>query len=249
MLDRQAYGGLAHESNLRHHAANYRGVIMQAEFWQQRWARNEIGFHAKQVNDYLQRFWQALQFTDAGADGSQILVPLCGKSLDMAWLAAQGHKVLGVELAETAAQAFFAEQQLTPGIRQEGAFTVYSAGPVEIYCGDFFALTAEQVSACVGFYDRAALIALPPEMRERYAAHLLSILPAGAQGLLVTLEYDQAQMDGPPFAVNPEEVKALYSAGWQLERLEVADVMGLNWRFAERGLTALDERVYRLLKD
>lgn len=222
---------------------------MQAEFWQQRWARNEIGFHAKQVNDYLQRFWQTLQFTDAGADGSQILVPLCGKSLDMAWLAARGHKVLGVELAETAAQAFFAEQQLTPGIRQEGAFTVYSAGPVEIYCGDFFALTAEQVSACVGFYDRAALIALPPEMRQRYAAHLLSILPAGAQGLLVTLEYDQAQMDGPPFAVNPEEVKTLYSAGWQLETLEVADVMGLNWRFAERGLTALDERVYRLLKD
>lgn len=215
---------------------------MHADFWQQRWARNEIGFHAKQVNDYLQQNWHTLQLDSE----AQVLVPLCGKSLDLAWLAAQGHRVLGVELAEPAAQAFFAEQQLNPTVTQDGAFKVYSAGQVQIYCGDFFALTREQISGCTAWYDRAALIALPPEMRERYVVHLQSILPVGSRGLLVTLEYDQAQMEGPPFAVNSNEVAALYGVGWQREELQVADVMGLNWRFRERGLTALDERVYRL---
>lgn len=215
---------------------------MHAEFWQARWARSEIGFHSPQVNPYLLRHWPAL----AVAEGARVLVPLCGKSVDMIWLASLGYRVVGVELARQAVEDFFHEQQLQPQISEEGAFVVYRAGGVEIYCGDFFALTAQQLQGCQGLYDRAALIALPAEMRERYAAHLAQVLPAACQGLLVTLDYPQEQMSGPPFAMPDTEVRQLLGATWQPECIEVADVLGENWKFLQRGLQRLDERVYRL---
>lgn len=218
---------------------------MHEDFWQERWARNEIGFHLREVNPYLQRHWPDLGL----AAGAQVLVPLCGKSLDMAWLAGQGYRVLGVELAESAVIAFFAEQELTPEVDQYGAFRRYRAGAVELLCGDFFALQAADVADCSGLYDRAALIALPEGMRERYAAHLAAILPSGCAGLLVTLDYPQAEMSGPPFAVDESLVAQLLTEQlWVCELLEQADVLGLNWRFLQRGLTRLDERAYRLRK-
>lgn len=218
---------------------------MHEDFWQERWARNEIGFHLREVNPYLQRHWPALEL----APGAQVLVPLCGKSLDMAWLAGQGCRVLGVELAESAVIAFFAEQELTPEVDQCGAFRRYRAGAVELLCGDFFALQAGDVVDCSGLYDRAALIALPEGMRERYAAHLAAILPSACAGLLVTLDYPQAEMSGPPFAVGEALVAQLLTEQqWACELLEQADVLGQNWRFLQRGLTRLDERAYRLRK-
>ena len=218
---------------------------MHEDFWQERWARNEIGFHLREVNPYLQRHWPDLGL----AAGAQVLVPLCGKSLDMAWLAGLGYRVLGVELAESAVIAFFAEQELTPEVDQYGAFRRYRAGAVELLCGDFFALQAADVEDCSGLYDRAALIALPEGMRERYAAHLAAILPSGCAGLLVTLDYPQAEMSGPPFAVDEALVAQLLTEQqWTCELLEQADVLGQNWRFLQRGLTRLDERAYRLRK-
>ncbi|TBU86926.1 thiopurine S-methyltransferase [Phytopseudomonas dryadis] len=213
---------------------------MQAEFWQARWQRNEIGFHLAEVNPYLVRHWPSLQ----AAPGSRVLVPLCGKSLDLVWLAAQGHRVLGVELTQTAVEAFFAEQGLQAEVRVDGAFRVYRAGEVELYCGDFFALTAEQLGDCGLLYDRAALIALPEPMRQRYVAHLQSLLPAASTGLLITLDYEQSHMPGPPFAVSDGEVQAWPTDAWQVERLESCDV--LDERFRQRGLERLEERVYRL---
>ncbi len=215
---------------------------MNEDFWQARWARNEIGFHQMEINPYLSRHWPALGL----ASGSRVLVPLCGKSLDLAWLAGQGFGVLGIELAEKAVHDFFAEHRLTPQVVRQGAFTVYRAGPVEVRCGDFFALEAADVADCRGLYDRAALIALPAAMRERYAAHLSAILPSGCRGLLVTLDYDQARMDGPPFAVADDEVRRLFGANWTLQLLEAPDVLQENWKFLQRGLARLDERVYRL---
>lgn len=218
---------------------------MHEDFWQERWARNEIGFHLREVNPYLRRHWSDLGLVA----GAQVLVPLCGKSLDMAWLAGQGYRVLGVELAESAVIAFFAEQELTPEVDQYGAFRRYRAGAVELLCGDFFALQAADVEDCSGLYDRAALIALPEGMRERYAAHLAAILPSGCAGLLVTLDYPQAEMSGPPFAVDEALVAQLLTEQqWTCELLEQADVLGQNWRFLQRGLTRLDERAYRLRK-
>ncbi|MBA1274696.1 thiopurine S-methyltransferase [Stutzerimonas azotifigens] len=216
---------------------------MQAEFWQARWAQQQIGFHLDRVNPYLLSHWPGLQVPQ----GSRVLVPLCGKSLDLAWLAGQGFAVMGVELARTAVDAFFEEHRLTPSVRRQGAFDIFQAGSIEIWCGDFFDLGAEDLADCRAYYDRAALIALPADMRRRYAAILTQCLPHGTQGLLVTLDYDQQQIDGPPFAVPDAEVYALLRE-WQPERLAQADVLAENRKFHQRGVPWLRESVFRLLK-
>jgi thiopurine S-methyltransferase len=215
---------------------------MHEDFWQRRWTRNEIGFHLKKVNPYLQAHWQALQL----ASDSEVLVPLCGKSLDMPWLAAQGCRVLGVELAEKAVRDFFAEQGLEAAVRRDGDLRRHEAEGIAILQGDFFAVTPVQAAGCTGYYDRAALIALPAAMRQRYVAQLHALLPSGCRGLLVTIDYPQEQMDGPPFAVSDSEVRELYGEGWRVELLGEYEVQEENWRFLERGLSRLQERVYRV---
>ena len=217
---------------------------MDSQFWRERWARNQIGFHLPEVNPYLQRHWPLL----ALAQGAKVLVPLCGKSLDLVWLASQGHRVLGVELSEQAVDAFFSEQGLTPRISQRGVFKVYQADVIEVWCGDFFALDADALRDCTALYDRAALIALPPLMRARYAEHLNVLLGVGCKGLLITLDYDQTQKAGPPFAVIDDEVKLLLGAHWTLEVLEEHDVLGESWKFVQDGVTRLEERVYQLTR-
>jgi len=214
---------------------------MQAEFWHKRWADNQIGFHQGQVNAYLQKYWPQLGLPAT----SKVLVPLCGKSLDLVWLAAQGHQVLGVELSQLAIEQFFSEQQLQPQISQRGAFKVYRHDNLELWCGDFFALGREDIGDCTGLYDRAAVIALPPAMRERYAAHLTDSLPQGCRGVMITLDYDQQLLDGPPFSVPDQEVRQLFAA-WQLEAPEARDVIEDSPKFLQAGMTSLYERVYRL---
>ncbi|KRP65876.1 thiopurine S-methyltransferase [Pseudomonas orientalis] len=208
---------------------------MEPEFWQERWASNRIGFHLPEVNPYLQRHWPQLGL----AGGAKVLVPLCGKSLDLVWLASQGYHVMGVELAEQAVETFFNEQRLAPKVSQRGAFKVYQTSRIEVWCGDFFALDAQTVADCSALYDRAALIALPPLMRVKYTEHLNALLGQGCKGLLVTLDYDQARKSGPPFAVSDEEVRVLLGGHWALDRLEEQDLQGESWKF---------ERVYRLTK-
>jgi len=217
---------------------------VEAKFWHERWARDQTGFHLPEVNPYLLRHWSGMTL----ASGAQVLVPLCGKSLDLVWLVTQGYRVLGVELSEKAVEAFFNEQGLTPQISERGAFKVFHSGTIELWCGDFFALDAGAVAACSALYDRAALIALPPLMRERYAAHLSSILAEGTRGLLITLDYDQAQKAGPPFAVSDEEVHLLLGERWELEVLEEQDILGESWKFIQEGVGRLDERVYRVAR-
>lgn len=217
---------------------------MQAEFWHERWAANQIGFHQQHANPDLQRFWPGL----AVEQGACVLVPLCGKSLDLMWLAQQGHEVMGVELSETAVQAFFSEQHLEPLIRQRGAFKVYACEGVELWCGDFFALRPEDVAHCAGLYDRAAMIALPPSMRAQYVGHLDALLAGACQGLLITLDYDQAKIDGPPFSVPDDEVQRLLAGSWQLETLQSCEVLEGSVKFVQRGVERLQERVYRLAR-
>ncbi len=217
---------------------------MDSEFWRERWARNQIGFHLPQVNPYLQRHWPTLGL----ADGAKVLVPLCGKSLDLIWLASAGHRVLGVELSEQAVDAFFSEQGLVPRVSQRGVFKVYRAGLVEVWCGDFFALGADAVADCTALYDRAALIALPPLMRVHYAEQLNTLLGPGCEGLLITLDYDQTQKAGPPFAVSDEEVRVLLGANWAVRVVQEQDILGESWKFVQDGVTRLEERVYRLTR-
>jgi thiopurine S-methyltransferase len=215
---------------------------MQPEFWHKKWASNQIGFHLPQVNPYLQRFWPDLNL----AAQTRVLVPLCGKSLDLLWLAGRGHRVLGIELSEKAVEDFFSEQQLQPQISEHGVFKVYRAGTIELWCGDVFALSAEDVADCSALYDRAAVIALPAPMRERYAEHLQNILPAGLKGLLITLDYDQSQISGPPFSVDDAQVQHMFGGAWQMQVLGSQDVLSDSGKFVQAGATRLEERVYRI---
>jgi thiopurine S-methyltransferase len=189
---------------------------MQPNFWHQRWADNQIGFHQSAPTPLLVKHWAAL-----GVDtGASVFVPLCGKSLDMAWLASQGYRVLGVELSQVAVEQFFAEHGLTPEIEASSYGRHYRAGGIEIICGDAFGLDATVLGACTAVFDRAAMIALPPPMRARYSQEVYARLPAGCRGLLVTLEYPQDEREGPPFAITESEVRERYALTWDVDLLE-----------------------------
>ncbi|MGB4946951.1 MAG: thiopurine S-methyltransferase [Candidatus Competibacter denitrificans] len=215
---------------------------MKLDFWHQRWERAEIGFHQQEINAHLQQLWNRLELPP----GQRIFVPLCGKSRDLLWLAGEGYPVTGVEISPIATEAFFRENGLQPHRRWEGAFEIWQQDELKILLGDFFALESGHLAEVAGVYDRAALIALPPPMRERYTRHLDAILPAHTRSLLVTLEYDQAMLAGPPFAVSELEVRALYEPMHEVELLGTRDALAEESRWRERGLTWLLEKAYRL---
>jgi thiopurine S-methyltransferase len=213
---------------------------MEQDFWEQRWARCEIGFHQSQVHALLQKFWPTLEL----AKGSKVFVPLCGKSRDMVWLAAQGHDVIGSELSELAVRDFFAESGLVPTVSREGAFQVFRGGRYTIHQGDFFALSSACLHGTVACYDRAAMIALPPEMRSRYAEKLTSILPAEAAIFAIAIEYPDGEIQGPPFSVPRDEVQALYCEHFDIAILEARDGLSTSDNLKRRGVTRLEEIAY-----
>jgi len=215
---------------------------MDSDFWHARWQANQIGFHQNEINAHLVRYWPSLGLEP----DSRVFVPLCGKTLDMVWLRDLGHSVIGSELSPIAVAAFFAENQLTPERRQETDFTRWSCDRIEILCGDFFALDPAAIGPIDALYDRAALIALPRTQRARYAARVAALLETSTPGLLVTLDYDQREMDGPPFAVSGEEISSLYRDSFTIEQLEQVDVLAAHPQFREKGLRKLAEAVYRL---
>lgn len=215
---------------------------MQPEFWLDRWREGRIGFHQSEVSPFLAKYWSGLQI----AADSRVFVPLCGKSLDMTWLAERGHRVLGIELSRIAVEQFFDEHGLRPDVQRTRYGTHYTAGPFELICGDLFNLDATALADCGAFLDRAALIALPPPMRPRYVQVAYAQLPARCRGLLITLDYPQEQKAGPPFSVPCEEVRALFDNAWQLRRLERKDILQDQPNFASEGVTRLHASAYAL---
>ena len=213
---------------------------MNRDFWLSRWNENQIGFHRKGINPLLERFWPHLE-----RKAAKTLVPLCGKSEDLRWLAEQGHDVVGVELSLVAAKAFAAEQDVVFTETHEPPFTVLRGSKITYYVGDFFEFSREREGVFPLFYDRAALIALPPEMRPTYVSNLTSLTEPRAEGLLITLEYDPSQMHGPPFAVPEGEVHRLFST-FDCRKLLESDCLDDEPRFKARGLTSLKEVVYHL---
>lgn len=203
--------------------------------WNERWQSNRIGFHQGRPNDFLLRHHAHIE------PHRTVLVPLCGKAEDLAYLAAQGHTVVGVELVESAVQAFFAEHALTPEVTTVGPFTRYFAKGISIFCGDFFAATRELIGPVDALYDRAANIALPPAMRPAYVEHVRALLPRKSPGLLITLEYQQDKREGPPFSVPEAEVREAYR-GAEVQLLE--SVPDPDERFASIGGL---ERCYALM--
>jgi len=185
---------------------------MDLAFWQTRWREGRIGFHEAKPNQYLERH------ADRLANHPHVLVPLCGKAEDLAYLASRGHEVIGVELVEDAVRAFFTEHGLTPTIENRDGFVVYSSPSITLYAGDLFAISRSMIGPIDAIYDRAALIAFPDELRRRYVDHLRTLAPKGARVLVITLEYDQARMEGPPFSVEEAELRMLYD-GTSIELL------------------------------
>jgi len=215
---------------------------MEKDFWLERWEREETGFHQDDVNPYLRQYWQELK----RAPGCEVFVPLCGKSRDMLWLRQQGHPVLGVELSPIAVQSFFTENGYIPHHDNNKKFDRCDADGIRILCGDFFDLSKDDLANVSAVYDRASLVALPPEMRERYASHLVSILPPATQILLITFDYPQTEMSGPPFAVSVDEVEKLYRDYAEIRLLAQLDVLAQNSRFQQRGLSSLQENIFLL---
>ncbi len=213
---------------------------MDRKFWIDRWQSGQTGFHRSDVNPLLLRHHAVL------GTASRVLVPLCGKSLDLGWLAAQGHYVVGIELSRLAADAFFTEHGLSPGVETLARCTRLKAGGIEILCGDLFDTDVQDIGPITAWYDRAALIALPAPMRGRYVNHLAGLLQPGARGLLITLDYEPSVATGPPFSVDETEVRQRYAQDFTVASLERNEVLGEEPRFRERGITAMHEQAYAL---
>lgn len=205
---------------------------MNPKFWQKRWQQGRIGFNQSMVNPLLIEYFNRLNLTA----GSRIFVPLCGKSIDMVWLATQGYDVVGVELVETAVQAFFAEQNIEPTVYQQADNSTmkyyqgqWSGQTITLWVADIFALTAKDIGSIDAVYDKAALIALPADMRVRYSEQVRKLSSDtnkvdGANNeitpqLLLTLNYDQRKKNGPPFSINGEQLEQYYSAHYQIYEL------------------------------
>ena len=215
---------------------------MDTEFWHNRWRDGLIPFHKERANHFLKKYFDTLGL----ADGDQVLVPLCGKSVDMRWLRDRGCAVTGVELSDIAVRDFFNEQGIAASRRQDGAFQILEGGGIKLLSGDFFALDSTRTGNISAVYDRAALIALPREMRVRYVDHLESLLAPEVPMLLLTFEYPAHEIDGPPFSVDEGQVRALYAGRREVTRLESLDRLEDEPKLAERGMTQLQEHAFLL---
>ena len=216
--------------------------VMRGDFWLKRWEDNEIRFHQDRVNTYLERFWNQLGLQRSG----QVFVPLCGKSRDLLWLSNEGHPVLGVEISPIAVEAFFNENDMAASRRIEPRFTRWYHGSTELLCGDFFDLGVLELQGVTGVYDRASLVAFPPEQRKSYVSHLTSLLPDDVGMLLVATEYPNHEMEGPPFSVSEDEICELYRDSFNVCLVHVHEALNENPHFRERGLSKFEEKVYLL---
>lgn len=218
---------------------------MDAEFWHARWHENRIGFHKSEVNELLRRHYAHL----APPPGGTVFVPLCGKSLDLAWLRDQGCRVLGVEISPLAVEALYREQAQLARRSGRGEFLQYDAAGITILLGDYFALTPAITGTIDAVYDRAALIALPPTDRPRYAQQMTTLLAPGARMLLIAPFSPKDPNDGPPFAVSAAEVQILYGADFAIEILECKRQMAADDpQLSAHGLAWREEGVYLLTR-
>ncbi|KEF31852.1 Thiopurine S-methyltransferase [Marinobacter nitratireducens] len=216
---------------------------MEHEFWHERWAKTEIGFHEGTVNQFLHDHWPTL----AGNSTDAVFVPLCGKAHDMWWLSDRGHPIIGVELSEIACKDFFEEAGEKAKVHPGEPFTKFAHDDLELWCGDFFQLVPDDLKHVRLVYDRAALIALPPTMRKQYVDHLTAVIPDGTKILLVTLDY-KTRITAPPFNVSDEEVMELYGEDYDIEHI-VTNTIENDHLFAKRrGLIGGTESVFRLVK-
>lgn len=195
---------------------------MNPEFWQTRWQEKRIGFNQSDVNPLLIKYFADLNLPI----GNRVFVPLCGKSIDMVWLAAQGYDVIGIELVESAVQEFFTEQNIAYTITEHDKHPnikcyqgKISEQTIDLWIADIFALSSDDIGHVDAVYDRAALIAMPAELRTQYSQQVIN-LSQNAPQLLLTLNYDQNERAGPPFSISQEQVQQYYGNDYQMNKLE-----------------------------
>jgi len=217
------------------------------DFWASRWTAGQLGWHQSKITPSLERFVGRLSQNPATDDQhvGRVFVPLCGKSMDLSFLAERANAVVGVEFVEQAVQEFFSELGQEPSVETD-PLPRYSADNITLFAADYFDLRPEITGEIDAVFDRASLVALDAPTRKRYAAHMATLLNPGARVLLVTFDYDQSEMNGPPFAVSHVEVDELYSANFGIEHLATRDV--LNDDMARRGLTAMTESTWLLIR-
>jgi thiopurine S-methyltransferase len=178
---------------------------MEKSFWANRWQNNQIGFHELEANPVLIDHIDNLSLEK----GCRIFVPLCGKTLDIAWLLSQGYKVVGAEIIESAIEQLFDELSVQPTIARNKTYSLYQAENIDILVGDIFDLALHDIGHVDGVYDRAAFVAMPDTMRKDYVSQVAALANYAPQ-LLVTYEYDQSLADGPPFSSSTEQVIGFY---------------------------------------
>ena len=223
---------------------------MEPEFWRERWRTGQTGWHQATPHPFLTDGTFASVLTPRGAIDPdvppRVLVPLCGASVDMAWLHAGGFHVVGVDLAPEALHHFLATERLEPRVETADGFEVHRAPGYELYAGDFFEATPELLGPFDAIYDRAALVALPAPLRRRFATTVTALCGPATRVALVAFEYDAARASGPPFPVDDAEIAQLYGPTFRIERLARVDVLDENPRLRERGLATLHETAHAL---
>jgi thiopurine S-methyltransferase len=222
---------------------------MEHSFWHHKWKINQIGFHLDYIHPLLKRNLELFQLKGRSTKQNRVFIPLCGKTLDIGFLLAQNCSVVAVELSEVAVQEVFEALDLSlddqPQVSDWLGGKLYQTKNLQIFVGDFFALTAADLGEIVLVYDRAALIALPSAMRINYTQHLATITQRAPQ-LLITLDFDQSASNGPPFAVPTEDVEALYDATYQVQLIEEVDIIEQESHFKAKGIKSVYERAYEL---
>lgn len=216
---------------------------MDPTYWLKKWEINDIRFHQDRPHAQLMKNFESLPV-------GKVLVPLCGKSLDMLWLRSQGHQVVGVELSALACEAFFSENEISFTKMNRGEFCVYAGEGFTIWCGDFFKLPDEAMDGVTAIYDRAALMALTPEDQRTYANQIVRCAKlnkkTALQMLLITVEYPEGAAQGPPFSILEQDIRRLYGETFDIEQLDrYADTVlsGHHPKFLH---TTLFEAAYRL---
>ena len=206
------------------------GMITADTAWLDRWTSGNIGFHQSEHNRHLIDHWPIR----TPPDDATVLVPLCGKSRDMNWLHGIGFRVVGVEFVEMACVAFFEEQNHPYRRVDHGGFVRFDgegdAMGISILCADLFTLTPDDIGPVDAWYDRAAIVALPPSLWPRYAEWISGVLPMGCEGLMMTFDYPKTERDGPPYSVCLADVEQNFGSTFRIEMVERIDLTpGHRW--------------------
>ena len=229
---------------------------MEKDFWLQRWQKGETGFHQESLNPYLGHFYGENGPAVEKRQSLKVFVPLCGKSLDMLWLAQNGYEVLGIECSEIAVRGFFENFELDYQIIEDKPFTRYISeateegrSRIEILLGDFFDISTSDLAGVTDIYDRASMIALPREMRLQYAEKMTLLQAPGIRALLITLTYPEGEMEGPPFSVSEQELNDYYAKNFKIDKLLAKNILKDEPSFLKRGVTELLETAYKLTRN